>query len=60
MRLLTETYRVNLPNDLLQKVRSLKQFRIVPAKFIRQAIEEKFEREYQNILIKSKRKDLPF
>lgn len=60
MRLLTETYRVNLPSELLQKVRLLKQYKIVPAKFIRQAIEEKLNRDLPKLKIKSEKIHLPF
>lgn len=49
MRQLTESYRLNISHDQLEMIRALKRYRIVPAKFIRDAIAEKYNRELPEI-----------
>lgn len=60
MRQLTESYRINLNKTQLNKVRALKKYRIVTAGFIRDAIEEKYDRELPKLIERNKKSDCPF
>jgi predicted DNA-binding protein len=43
----TETYRIKLSKETKLKLNGLKKYNIMPTRFIRQAIEEKLEKEIQ-------------
>jgi len=55
----TETYRIKLSKETKLKLNGLKKYNIMPTRFIRQAIEEKLEKEIQKLKIINKIK-LPF
>ena len=61
MRQYTETYRIKLTPELKVSLDIMKtKYHIIPAKFIRQAIEEKLNRELKIIKANSERIKLPF
>lgn len=60
MRQFTETYRIMLSKEEKAKLTLLRKYRIVPTKFVREAIEEKLSRELPMLKIKSETPYIPF
>jgi len=56
MKVLTETYRVKLSRSDRQMLNELRRFRIVPAKFVRQAIRDKIQKELPVLIQEEKRR----
>ena len=56
MKLLTETRRIRFSNDDILLMKSLKKYRIMPSRFIRNAFREKIERDKPKILEKEKKR----
>ena len=57
----TETYRIKITPEMREKLTVLKvNYHICPAKFIRQAINEKFLRDIPTLKEKTKRIFVPF
>lgn len=60
MRQFTETYRIKLTKETRYKLDKLKAFNIVPAKFIRLAIEQKLASDLPKLKPLQKKETLPF
>lgn len=60
MRNFTQTQRFNLPVELNEKLNKLKDFSIVKSRFVRDAIEEKFERDFPKLKAKKEKIYCPF
>jgi predicted transcriptional regulator len=61
MKQYTETYRIKLSADIKLSLDNLKiKYHIIPAKFIRQAINEKLQRDRKQIKEEKTRIKLPF
>jgi hypothetical protein len=60
MRQYTETYRVTITPEMKQKLVKLKIYNVVPTRFVRKAIEEKFKRDWKEIQAKKVKTKIPF
>jgi len=61
MKQFTETYRIKLSSDQKLKLDKLKsEFKILPARFIRLAIEEKLKNDLPKLRVKAKKQSCPF
>jgi predicted DNA-binding protein len=56
----TETYRIKLKPETKQKLDKLRLYSVIPTRFVRKAIEEKFERDWENIRIEKEQIKIPF
>lgn len=52
MKQYTYTYRITISAKMKQKLDILKKYNIMPTSFIRRAIDEKFERDFPEIVKK--------
>lgn len=60
MRNFTKTQRFNLSAELNEKLNKLKDFNIVKSRFVRNAIEEKFERDLPKLKANKEKVYCPF
>lgn len=58
MAQLTKRYEVKISEDLSDTLEKLREYKIIPSKFIRLAIEEKLERDYKKIVEKQNKLNL--
>jgi hypothetical protein len=60
MKLLTKTKVIRISEIQLKTLKKMKLLNVDVGKFIREAIQEKIKREYQELILKSKKSDCPF
>lgn len=60
MRQYTETYRITLTPEMKQKLDKLKVYKVIPTRFVRKAIDEKFDRDWKEIQAKKFKYKIPF
>ena len=58
MAQLTKRYEVKLTEQQSNTLEKLREYKIVPSKFIRLAIKEKLERDYESILKKKSKSEI--
>jgi hypothetical protein len=60
MKLLTKTKVIRISETQLNTLQKMKSLNVDVGKFIREAIQEKIKREYQQLILKPKKSDCPF
>ena len=60
MKLLTKTKVIRISENQLLTLQKMKSLNVDVGKFIRQAIQEKIKREYQQLILKPKKSECPF
>jgi hypothetical protein len=60
MQLYTKTKVIRISEVQLKTLKKMKSYKVDVGKFIREAIQEKIKREYQQLIIKSKKSECPF
>ena len=60
MQLYTKTKVIRISETQLKTLQKMKSYNIDVGNFIRQAIQEKIKREYQELILKPKKSDCPF
>lgn len=59
-KILTKSRRYRLPEELVNKLQKLREFKVVESKFVRAAIEEKLKRDLPNLKLPKKKSECPF
>lgn len=59
-KILTKSRRYRLPEELVNKLQKLREFKVVESKFVRSAIEEKLKRDSPNLKLPKQKSECPF
>lgn len=59
-KILTKSRRYRLPEELVNKLQKLREFKVVESKFVRSAIEEKLKRDLPNLKLPKHKSECPF
>jgi hypothetical protein len=60
MKLYTQTKVIRISETQLNTLQKMKSYNVDVGKFIREAIQEKIKREYQQLILKPKKSECPF
>ena len=60
MQLYTKVKVIRISETQLKTLQKMKSYNVDVGSFIREAIQEKIKREYQELILKSKKSDCPF
>jgi predicted CopG family antitoxin len=60
MKLYTKTKVIRISETQLKTLQKMKSYNVDVGNFIREAIQEKIKREYQELILKPKKSDCPF
>ena len=60
MQLYTKTKVIRISETQLKTLQKMKSYNVDVGKFIREAIQEKIKREYQELILKHKKSECPF
>jgi hypothetical protein len=60
MKLYTKTKVIRISEVQLKTLQKMKSYNVDVGNFIREAIQEKIKREYQQLILKPKKSDCPF
>lgn len=60
MQLYTKTKVIRISETQLKTLQKMKSYNVDVGKFIREAIQEKIKREYQELILKPKKSECPF